>query len=211
MRKFEKIISILLVLLGFALCIIGKYSDDLYYVISGCTSILVGYIGIVSIENRIKAIQIEMIALSEDDEELDCDLCDCCAGVENTTFKDLFADFISGTPIKRKAWAGYWKYRYGAIEMHSKDGTITNFLGSKDIIFTLSGILQVDWEIATADNSSVMREEISRQDDEYECECYCKEAKTDPRYEGLADTLKNIYANVVATDITRNAVLSEDR
>jgi hypothetical protein len=70
-------------------------------------------------------------------------------------FKDLFADFISGTPIKRKVWKGYWKYRYGKIEMHSKDGTITDFTDSKDIAFTISGIIADDWEIATNDNCSI--------------------------------------------------------
>jgi hypothetical protein len=69
------------------------------------------------------------------------------------SFKELFADFIAGAPIKRKTWKGYWKYRYGAIEMHSADGSITNFTDTKDILFTISGILQNDWEIATPENS----------------------------------------------------------
>ena len=71
-----------------------------------------------------------------------------CEESRKTSFKELFADFIAGTPIKRKAWRGYWKYRMGEIEMHCKDGTVTKFSETKDILFTLSGILQNDWEYA---------------------------------------------------------------
>ena len=71
------------------------------------------------------------------------------------SFKQLFADFISGTPIKRKAWRGYWKYHFGVIEMHCKDGKVINFSESEDIIFTISGILQNDWEIAYNYNCDV--------------------------------------------------------
>lgn len=69
-------------------------------------------------------------------------------------FKDLLDKFIAGAPIKRKVWGGYWKYRYGNIEMHSKEkGIVVNFVDTKDIIFTISGMLQDDWEIATPENS----------------------------------------------------------
>ncbi|MDD4566142.1 MAG: hypothetical protein PHE79_11795 [Eubacteriales bacterium] len=71
------------------------------------------------------------------------------------SFKELFADFIAGTPIKRKTWKGYWKYRHGAIEMHCADGSTTNFTDTKDILFTVSGILQNDWEVATPENSTL--------------------------------------------------------
>lgn len=70
-------------------------------------------------------------------------------------FKELYADFIAGTPIKRKAWKGYWRYRFGKIEMHSKDGSVTDFVESQDILFTISGILQNDWEVATNENCSI--------------------------------------------------------
>lgn len=71
------------------------------------------------------------------------------------TFKDLFPSFIAGTPIKRKVWRGYWVYKYGKIEIHTKTGEVINFLDTTDILFTLSGILQDDWEIATNDNCDI--------------------------------------------------------
>jgi hypothetical protein len=70
-------------------------------------------------------------------------------------FKQLFADFIAGTPIKRKVWRGYWVYKYGKIEIHSKTGEVINFLDTQDILFTISGILQDDWEVATNENCDV--------------------------------------------------------
>lgn len=71
------------------------------------------------------------------------------------TFKELFADFIAGTPIKRKAWRGYWVYRYGRIEIHTKEGEVIDFLDTQDVIFTISGILQDDWEVAVNENCDI--------------------------------------------------------
>jgi hypothetical protein len=71
------------------------------------------------------------------------------------TFKELFPDFIAGTPIKRKVWRGYWVYKYGKIEIHAKNGEIINFLDTEDILFTLSGILQDDWEYANESNCDI--------------------------------------------------------
>lgn len=70
-------------------------------------------------------------------------------------FKDLIAEFIAGTPIKRKVWKGYWIYKYGKILMYTKTGEVVNFQESDDVIFTISGILQDDWEIATEENSII--------------------------------------------------------
>ena len=70
-------------------------------------------------------------------------------------FKDLFVSFIAGTPIKRKAWKGYWVYKYGKIEIHTKTGETINFLDTTDILFTLSGILEDDWEVATNENCDI--------------------------------------------------------
>ena len=81
--------------------------------------------------------------------------CDCCESGRSYTFKELFIDFIAGTPIKRKSWRGYWRYRFGEIEMHSKDGTVTKFSETKDVLFTLAGILQNDWEVAYNYNCDV--------------------------------------------------------
>jgi hypothetical protein len=72
-------------------------------------------------------------------------------GGNGMKFKDLFSSFIAGTPIKRSVWKGYWVYKYGKIEIHTKTGEVINFLDTQDILFTLSGILQDDWEIATND------------------------------------------------------------
>lgn len=71
------------------------------------------------------------------------------------TFKELFPTFIAGTPIKRKAWRGYWTYKYGKILMHTKSGEVVNFLETKDVIFTISGILEDDWEVATNENCDI--------------------------------------------------------
>ena len=70
------------------------------------------------------------------------------------TFKELFPEFISGTPIKRKTWGGYWKYnpRVKNIEMYTKDNTVVLLTATEDILFTLSGILADDWEVATSGN-----------------------------------------------------------
>jgi hypothetical protein len=70
-------------------------------------------------------------------------------------FKDLFSTFIAGTPIKRSVWRGYWVYKYGQIEIHAKTGEVINFLDTKDILFTLSGILEEDWEIANNENCDI--------------------------------------------------------
>lgn len=70
-------------------------------------------------------------------------------------FKNLMSEFLSGTPIKRKPWKGYWIYKYGRIEMHTKSGDVIDFLETDDVMFTISGMLQDDWEIATAENCGI--------------------------------------------------------
>lgn len=64
------------------------------------------------------------------------------------TFEELFLKFVSGTPIKRTCWSGYWIYKYGKIEMHLKTGETIDFLETKDVLFTISNLLRNDWEIA---------------------------------------------------------------
>lgn len=70
-------------------------------------------------------------------------------------FKELFSSFIAGKPIKRKPWGGFWVYRYGKIEMHTKKGEVVNFLSTEDVLFTISGILEDDWEVATSENCDI--------------------------------------------------------
>ena len=35
-------------------------------------------------------------------------------------FEELFAEFVSGTPIKRKPWKGHWIYKNRKLERHWK-------------------------------------------------------------------------------------------
>lgn len=70
-------------------------------------------------------------------------------------FKELFSEFVAGTPIKRKVWRGYWVYRFKRIEIHTKDGQLIDFIDTDDILFTISGILQDDWEYANDDNCDI--------------------------------------------------------
>ena len=69
-------------------------------------------------------------------------------GLEN-----LLVEFIGGTPVKRECWRGYWVYKRGNIYMHCADGNVINLLDTQDVMFTLSGILAKDWEVATKENS----------------------------------------------------------
>lgn len=73
--------------------------------------------------------------------------------------KALFRELAAGVPVKRKAWAGYWRYHFGKLEMHSKDGSIIPVTETKDILFTIAGILMEDWEIATEENCPVLAAE----------------------------------------------------
>lgn len=70
-------------------------------------------------------------------------------------FKELLPDFIAGTPIKRKVWRGYWVYKFGKIEIHTKTGEVIDFQKTEDLLFTISGLLQDDWEVATNENCDI--------------------------------------------------------
>lgn len=73
------------------------------------------------------------------------------------SFKELFAAFIAGTPIKRKVWRGYWKFdpRTNNVVIYTKEGQVIPFSEVKEWAFTLSGILQDDWEVATNENCDI--------------------------------------------------------
>ncbi len=71
------------------------------------------------------------------------------------SFKNLMSEFLAGTPIKRKVWRGYWIYKRGKIEIHTKTGEVINFLEVEDVMFTINGMLQDDWEIATNENCDI--------------------------------------------------------
>lgn len=68
--------------------------------------------------------------------------------------KELLPELISGTPIKRRPWGGYWKYnsRIKNIEMYNADQTVTLLTNTEDVLFTLSNIAADDWEVATSGN-----------------------------------------------------------
>jgi len=68
-------------------------------------------------------------------------------------FNEVFTAFISGDPIKRKKWAGYWKYKDGEIVIYTREGTMLNIRNVLDIPYTFSNIAMEDWEIATETNS----------------------------------------------------------
>jgi hypothetical protein len=72
-------------------------------------------------------------------------------------FKELLPAFIAGTPIKRKAWRGYWKYnpRIKNVEMYTKENTVILLTNTEDILFTLGGIVADDWEVAISGNCDV--------------------------------------------------------
>jgi hypothetical protein len=72
-------------------------------------------------------------------------------------FKELYSTFISGTPVKRRKWKGYWIYNSikNDIEIHTKDGDVILFSQVGNILYTLSHLGECDWEIATEQNCGV--------------------------------------------------------
>jgi hypothetical protein len=72
-------------------------------------------------------------------------------------FKELWLEFIAGAPIKRKVWRGYWKYcpRINNIKIFTKEGKCLLLTETEDVLFTISGILMDDWEIATNENCDI--------------------------------------------------------
>jgi hypothetical protein len=71
------------------------------------------------------------------------------------TLKELYAAFISGIPMKRRSWGGYWQYCRGVITIHCKDGTVLDLQATDDIAFTIANVLADDWEIATTENCEI--------------------------------------------------------
>lgn len=71
--------------------------------------------------------------------------------------RDLLHEVISGTPVKRKKWGGYWKYnsRIRNIEMYNADQTVMLLTNTEDVLFTLTNIAADDWEIATNSNCTI--------------------------------------------------------
>lgn len=89
--------------------------------------------------------------------EPDCDRINPRMFKRYYTLKELYADFIGGTPVKRKGWGGYWKYHYGRVEMHCKDGRVLDMMKeNEDVLFTISNIFAEDWEVATNENCTIL-------------------------------------------------------
>lgn len=57
-----------------------------------------------------------------------------------------------GTPLKRKAWGGYWKWENNTIMLYCKDGLTLDIRETKDVDFTISNMFADDWEVATNEN-----------------------------------------------------------
>lgn len=69
-------------------------------------------------------------------------------------FSEAFEALKSGKKIKLKHWKGYWCLENGRVMMHCKNGDIIDLQDSKDIIYTLSNIVNDDW-IVTSDDYDV--------------------------------------------------------
>lgn len=73
---------------------------------------------------------------------------------------ELYVEFAMGTPVKRKAWKGYWRYWFGDVKMHTREGEVVDLKDMENPLFTLAGVLADDWEIATPENCPVLAAEL---------------------------------------------------
>lgn len=76
------------------------------------------------------------------------------------TFKEVLELLKDGFKVKRKDWDGYWVLNCGKVEMHCKDNVVVDMINGVDDIFTLSNIVENDWELATIENSPVYANEL---------------------------------------------------
>jgi hypothetical protein len=67
-------------------------------------------------------------------------------------FKEALRLMKEGIPVKLKSWGGYWKWENNSIKMHCKDRRTLDIRETKDVNFTISNILNDQWEIATNEN-----------------------------------------------------------
>ena len=80
------------------------------------------------------------------------------------TFKEAFNEMVlNGALIKRTSWAGYWKWENGTIMMHCKEGNVIDIRDTRDVSYTIRGMLKDDWEIATTENSPLLENEIENE------------------------------------------------
>lgn len=70
------------------------------------------------------------------------------------SFKEIFTLFITGTPIKRKEWKGFWRWVEDGIYIFKKNGEYFPIGESSNMETTLAHTTINDWEIATKENCS---------------------------------------------------------
>lgn len=62
-------------------------------------------------------------------------------------FKKAYKLLKDGKCVKRKEWGGYWKWENNTIMIHCKDGKVLDIRETEDVNFTMSNILEDDWEV----------------------------------------------------------------
>lgn len=211
MKTASKVINLILALLGAVYVMYGLFKSDIPLMIVGGIAFIAAIL--LEILNKPADISIPIsdfgtLGTDFDDQENlfdflfgDNDPCHgddpktagCSNGDSGLSFKDMFSTFVAGTPIKRKAWGGYWRYHYGIVEMHSRNGSVTNFTDTNDILFTLSGILEDDWEVATDQNSPVMAEERAAAEKKRNAAAQMEPIKTGLDYGKLQNGIKTMY------------------
>ena len=70
------------------------------------------------------------------------------------SFKEIFTLFITGTPIKRKEWKGFWRSVEDGVYIFKKNGEYFPIRKSSNMETTLAHTTINDWEIATKENCS---------------------------------------------------------
>ena len=66
-------------------------------------------------------------------------------------FKKAFELLKQGKKVKLPSWKGYWKWEDNTIKMYCKDGRIIPITESEDIEYTLSNMLDDNWEAVDDD------------------------------------------------------------
>lgn len=66
-------------------------------------------------------------------------------------FKKAFELLKQGKKVKLPSWKGYWKWEDNTIKMYCKDGRIIPITESEDVEYTLSNILDDNWEAVDDD------------------------------------------------------------
>ena len=74
------------------------------------------------------------------------------------TFSDLYLQLVSGTPIKRKPWRGYWKFdpEVNNIRIFTKEGGEILITDTQNVFTTFANIACDDWEVATSVNCDIV-------------------------------------------------------